>query len=34
MTGMREGAVRAAYRSFYTPDYRFNFIGFRLARDN
>ena len=25
--------VRAAYRNFYYPDNRYNFIGFRLARD-
>jgi len=34
MTGVREGAVRAANRSSYAPADRYNFLGFRLARDN
>jgi|LWDU01.1.fsa_nt_gi hypothetical protein len=33
MTGMREGAVRAASRYSYAPADHYNFLGFRLARD-
>jgi formylglycine-generating enzyme required for sulfatase activity len=33
MTGVREGAVRAAFRNFDYPGNRNNFLGFRLARD-